>query len=261
MNIYINLTQEFNKGKVRAIISSGQAVVLHRLAIVSKDGDWIIREEEEATSHILNSLTNYNTKYRFGAPLDIRWLKGGWSSHLEFQNENLRVRTDFVSRPARISEAELKKLWKDQESKNNPFVDPINLANIKKTQREKDYPIIGELARLMQAPESQFLYSRSARDLFKLSKENPDLLNKLLSKRPLLKDCSNGVEAIEIALDAERRTMIKEDALRMQKYFKASEDWRQQWSNIEKKIISLNLLDTHNILVEQALNYLPFAVD
>jgi hypothetical protein len=46
-NIYLELTREFNQGKTRVIISSGQAVVLHRLAIMSKDGDWIVRENHE----------------------------------------------------------------------------------------------------------------------------------------------------------------------------------------------------------------------
>ena len=32
MNVYFQLTQEFNDGGLRAILSSGQAVVLHRLA-------------------------------------------------------------------------------------------------------------------------------------------------------------------------------------------------------------------------------------
>ena len=52
INIYVKLTKEFNQGRLRAIICSGQAVVLHRLAIMSKDGDWIIREDEEAIRHI-----------------------------------------------------------------------------------------------------------------------------------------------------------------------------------------------------------------
>jgi len=34
-------------GRLRAILASGQAVVLYRLAIMSKDGDWILREETE----------------------------------------------------------------------------------------------------------------------------------------------------------------------------------------------------------------------
>jgi len=39
-NIYLELTRKFNRGRVRAILAGGQAVVLHRLAIMSKDGGW-----------------------------------------------------------------------------------------------------------------------------------------------------------------------------------------------------------------------------
>ena len=102
MSIYTDLTESFNKGRLRAILSSGQAVVLHGLAVMSKDGDWIVREDDEALTAILAELDRRGAKYRFGAPLDLRWMRGGWSSHFEFNYGGLRVRTDFVTRPARI---------------------------------------------------------------------------------------------------------------------------------------------------------------
>ena len=37
-NIYLELTRVFNAGRLRAILSSGQAVVMHRLAVMSKTG-------------------------------------------------------------------------------------------------------------------------------------------------------------------------------------------------------------------------------
>ena len=55
-NIYLQLTRLFNEGRKRVIITSGQAVVFYRLAIMSKDGDWIIREDAEATSYVLQVL-------------------------------------------------------------------------------------------------------------------------------------------------------------------------------------------------------------
>lgn len=45
-NPYVELTAAFNRECLRAVLSSGQAVVLHRLAVMSKDGDWILRERE-----------------------------------------------------------------------------------------------------------------------------------------------------------------------------------------------------------------------
>ena len=78
MNIYPELTRRFNAGRLRSILSGGQAVVLHRLAIMSKDGDWILREDEETMSHVLSVLEEYGAHYRFGAPMDIRWFSEGW---------------------------------------------------------------------------------------------------------------------------------------------------------------------------------------
>ena len=142
-NIYIDLTTRFNQGRLRAVISSGQAVVLHRLAIMSKDGDWIIREDEECTAHVLRVLEALGARYRFGAPLDSRWLAGGWSSHFEFMQDAFRVRTDFVSRPPRISADDLPHLWADAQKRTPPFVGLRYLADLKKTNREKDYAVIG----------------------------------------------------------------------------------------------------------------------
>ncbi len=106
-NIYIQLTNEFNAGRLRAVICSDQAAVLHRVAIMSKDGDWILRENKASCRHVLNVLERHGAHYRFGAPLDIRWLAHGWSTHFEFPHQELRVRTDFFTRPPRISAPEL----------------------------------------------------------------------------------------------------------------------------------------------------------
>ena len=85
MNVYLGLTHKFNRRRARAILAGGQAVVLHRLAMMSKDGDWILREDAQTMDHVLSVLGQYGARYRFGAPLDVRWMAGGWSAHLEFQ--------------------------------------------------------------------------------------------------------------------------------------------------------------------------------
>jgi hypothetical protein len=53
MNVYVELTRRLNEGRLRAVLAGGQAVVMHRLAIMSKDGDWILREDEQSLSHVL----------------------------------------------------------------------------------------------------------------------------------------------------------------------------------------------------------------
>jgi hypothetical protein len=57
VNPYLDLTREFNAGGIRAIVSSGQAVVLLKLSVMSKDGDWILQEAPEALAHVLSVLS------------------------------------------------------------------------------------------------------------------------------------------------------------------------------------------------------------
>jgi hypothetical protein len=178
MNIYLDLTKEFKQGKLRAIISSGQAVVLHHLAIMSKDGDWLAMEDDEALSYILSVLDKKGARYRFGAPFDIRWMKGGWSSHFEFMSGPMRIRTDFVSRPPRISPRRLTQIWQEQESRAIPFVDLVDLIELKKTNREKDYVVIGEMARKLDENALRMRYSRSAREIRELIDRFPELAEK-----------------------------------------------------------------------------------
>ena len=256
-NIYTDLTREFNAGGMRAILAGGQAAVLHRIAFMSKDGDWIIREDNECTEHILNVLANHGASYRFGAPLDIRWLCAGWSAHLEFQHHDLRIRTDFFTRPPRISEKRLALIWQNPTTPPISFVEADNLAEMKKTNREKDYVVIGELARRMSRPQDQLLYSRSARDLLILAKQYPDHIEELTAQRPLLQTVKQGQEALEQALDAERRQLIHANERRLHKYMEAAQPWQAAWSGLLRQMRGLPLAKAHELMCEQAERFLP----
>jgi len=258
MSIYIELTEAFNRGRLRTVLSSGQAVVFHQLAIMSKDGDWILREDEEALRHVLSVLAQHRARHRFGAPFDLRWLRGGWSCHFEFTSGPLRVRTDFVTRPPRLPPAALAALWARAGREAFPVVGVRDLCELKKTNREKDYAVIGELARLLDNPRDQFLFSRSARDLTLLAAQYPELVRDLSSARPVLASVSQGADALESALDAERRRLIHANEDRLQNYLDAAAAWREAWPGIEAETEGLSLEDAHRAIVRRAENILPF---
>ena len=260
MSIYLDLTREFNAGRLRAILCSGQAVVLLRLAIASKDGDWVLREDQEALDHVLGVLERHGARYRFGAPLDLRWLRGGWSSHLEFQSNGLRVRTDFFTRPPRIGERALAELWRDQEGRDPPFTPPRVLIEIKKTAREKDWPIVGELARLLEDPREQLLCSRSARDLIELDAAHPEFASDLTSARPALRALPEGLEALRAALDHERRQAMDEDDRRVRSYLAAAANLQDAWPTFQARCDGQPLGAAHEVLVEWAERCLPITL-
>ena len=233
---------------------------MHRIAIMSKDGDWILREDPETCRHILSVLQDHGAHYRFGAPLDVRWLKHGWSSHFEFSFGAARVRADFFTRPPRITNRELAALWGRQSGRHPPFVDMVTLARQKQTDREKDYAVIGELARQMKRATDQLLFSRSALDLMRLTKNHPALAKKLAKERPLLAAISgNDRERIETALDAERRALIHRNENRLAKFEETVETWQRYWPKLAQQTAVLPLLKAHAVIVKEAAKYLPKA--
>ncbi len=258
VNIYVSLTKEFNEGRLRSVISSGQAVVLHGLAVMSKDGDWILREDEEALAHVLGVLAGHGARYRFGAPLDVRWMSGGWSAHFEFRHDAIRIRTDFVTRPPRIRD--LDRLWKEQEGRELPFVAVRDLADMKKTSRDRDYAVIGELARLMTDVRDQFLYSQSARDLIELAGKHPDVARELAAERPCLSLVPEGRRPLQEALYRERIELIQADEERLSAYRQAAEGWAAAWPEVRRRTGALPLIEAHGAMLEAAADVLPFRV-
>lgn len=257
MSIYLDLTAEFNAGRLRTIVCSGQAVVLLRLQIASKDGDWILREDQEAIDHVLRVLEDHGARYRFGAPMDLRWLRAGWSCHFQFPHAGLRIRTDFFSRPPRIPPTELASLWQEQEGRTPPFTGPAILLRIKQTAREKDWPIVGELARLLPDARSALRWSRSPRDLMTLAAAHPHLCTELLAERPALAAIHGGLQAVRAALDQERYVAMDTDAARIRCYLQSTRELEAHWSHFERVTAGLPLRAAHRELVVLAERCLP----
>jgi len=259
VNPYLDLTDEFNRGDLRAIVSSGQAVVLLRLSVTSKDGDWILKESPDALTHVLGVLAGHGAHYRFGAPLDVRWMAGGWSAHLEFPSDGLRLRTDFVTRPPRLPPAELAGLWEQQRASTMPYVDARRLVALKQTGRERDYAVIGELARLIQDPAEQLLASRSVDDLVELATVHTKLARDLQDRRPLLAHARSGSrDELASALDAERRVLMAADVRRLDRYASAAAGWAAGWPSLQRELAGLPLAVQHERIVARALDVLPF---
>ena len=187
-------------------------------------------------------------------------MAGGWSSHLEFQWQELRVRTDFVTRPPRLDRESLQRIWRDAEDQEVPFLGPMDLAATKKTNREKDYAVIGELARRIADPDGQILCSRSARDLIALAEQYPDRVQRLMERRPVLRVIGQGREALEAALDAERRQLMRANEERLAKYMEAARPWAAIWPVLSRQMDGLALPEAHRLMVQQAEGLLPFVV-
>lgn len=252
-NVYFDLTRAFNAAGPVAALASGQAVVFYRIAIMSKDGDWVIRESADACAHVLAVLAARGAVYRPGAPLDPRWLAGGWSSHFEFLDERRRrVRCDFFSRPPRVGAASLARLF-DREAGSLLVVDLESLIRMKRTQRAKDYAVIGELAaRLPPAREVQFT-------------TDPDRLLALAptsggaSSRAAVRAAITGDrDRVVIALARERDAQQRLDRERIEAYTAGVEPYLAAFARVPSA--ARRLPDAHTRLVALAEQLLPVAI-
>ncbi len=263
-NVYFELTAAFNASGRIAVLASGQAVVWYRLAMMSKDGDWILHETGAACRRVREILAARGARYRTGAPLDPRWLSGGWSSHFElFDARGRRVRCDFFSRPPRVEPNVLAALFAEpgrragggqtelRHEGDLPVVDLEPLIFMKQTQRAKDYPVIGELARLLP-PEREVELTTDPDRILELAAEHGGA-----SSRPAIRAARRGRGrlAVVVALAEEIDRLQQQDRLRVERYEQASAAYRQAVRHLGRQ--ELRLPRGHDRLLEIAGRLLP----
>lgn len=251
-NVYFGLTEAFNAHRPTAALASGQAVVFYRIAIMSKDGDWIIRESADACDHVMSVLASRAARYRPSAPLDVRWLGGGWSSHFEFfDDRRRRVRCDFVSRPPRVPMSTVDATFARASGPTLLAVDVESLIRMKQTQRAKDYAVIGALAALLPPDREIELTTDPDRLLALAGEVGPP------KARPGLAAAAARADrrAIVVALAEEIDEQQQRDRRRVERYTAAAAPYLAECRS--KGLGDLPLHEAHERLVEAAARLLP----
>jgi hypothetical protein len=252
-NIYFELTQEINAERAVVALASGQAVVYYRIAMMSKDGDWVVRETPEACRRVLAVMARHGARYRPGAPLDVRWLAGGWSSHFELLDSGRRrIRCDFLARPPRMSEAEVASLFADPGPPGDLLVVGLEpLIRMKQTQRAKDYPVIGELARLL-GPEREIELTTDPDRILALAPDHGQGSRRAPVRAAL---AGGSREAVVIELARETDRLQQEDRARLERYKAVSETYMREFQ--AARIGDLDLPEAHRRLCALAERCLP----
>jgi hypothetical protein len=251
-NLYFDLTEELNAKGAIALLASGQAVVYYRISIMSKDGDWILRETPEACQRVLTVLGRHGARYRPSAPLDVRWLAGGWSSHFEFADpEGRRIRCDFVTRPPRVSPEELAELFASESGEALPVVGIEPLIRMKQTQRAKDYPVIGELARLL-APEKEIELTTDPDRIVALA----STFGKQSRRTPVRTALAGGSrDSVVMELARELDHLQQQDRARLEAYKTTGERYMREFQSAD--LSTLELAEAHQRACELAERWLP----
>jgi hypothetical protein len=251
-NVYFELTERFNARGDIAVLTSGQAVVHYRIAIMSKDGDWILRETPEACERVIEELAGRGATYRPGAPLDVRWLSGGWSSHFQFLDDRgRRVRCDFFSRPPRVERDTVEGLFSGRDDSPLCVLDVDSLIRMKRTQRAKDYAVIGELARLL-SPQREIEVTTDPDRIIELALA----CGEASQREAVVRARAGGTrEEVSVALAREANAFQQADRTRLEVYQKAADAYFREFRTAG--IDGMPLRDAHRACLELAGQLLP----
>jgi hypothetical protein len=75
---------------------------------------------------------------------------------------------------------------------------------------------------------------------------------------PLIARVGEGREALEEALDHERRGLMRANEERLVRYRAAAEAWAGVWPDVQRQIEGLSLLEAHRLVILRAEGILPF---
>jgi hypothetical protein len=205
----------------------GQACVFYGAAQFSKDVDLALLASEENFSRLLAALGDLNAK-RIAVPrFEPALLARGHAVHFRCQGgEADGLRVDVMTRLRDLPDFEV--LWarratiRDEHGETFELLSVEDLVQAKKTQRERDWPVIDALVeghyRALggePTPERVAFWlaeSRTPERLISLVRQFPNEARAHTSRRPLLRFAFSGEsEALREALDAEARVEQAKD--------------------------------------------------
>lgn len=222
----------------------GQACILYGGAEFSRDIDLSIGIDPENLKAVKHALTQLEAFLVFFPALDGEVLKRGHACHFRCQAEGVEgLRIDLMTRMRGCPE--FNKLWDRRSIVDIPGIGEIGLLSLpdlvraKKTQREKDWPMIRRLietdisANLTEADETKILFwleeCRTPILLSKLAKDYPSSCRQVQTRRPLLEAAMmQDLTALEDFLHREEKAEKEKDRVYWQPLRLELEQWRRQ---------------------------------
>jgi hypothetical protein len=213
--------------QVRCLLMGGQACVLYGAAEFSRDTDLAILASEDNAGRLLVALNDLKAEVIAVPPFDLGYLEKGHAVHFRCRHpEADGMRVDVMAKMRGVESFET--LWERRTTLEMPdglscdLLSLPDLVQAKKTQRDKDWPMI---RRLVEAnyfsfkddpspPRLDFWFRelRTAELLASLAAAFPEEAAKLRAGRPLLIHASNGEsDALNAALEKEEQDERAED--------------------------------------------------
>jgi hypothetical protein len=214
----------FRRRKVRALLMGGQACILYGAAEFTRDVDLAVAVDPPNLKRLQAALRDLQAETIYFPELSKSALRRGHACHFRSQAPGLhRLRIDVMSRMRGVDP--FSRLWKRREELHLPGVGIValmalpDLVKAKKTQRDKDWPMIRRLIEADVARHSEVadaakvgFWMRECRTvdvLWELARRYPEAARRTASSRPALRAILRGDRSKPEALlrkeeDAER---------------------------------------------------------
>jgi len=213
--------------RVRALLMGGQACVFYGAAEFSRDTDFAILADAANLARLRKALAELQAELIAVPPFAIRYLRRGHAIHFRCQHpEALRMRVDVMSRMRGVDA--FAKLWQRRTTLQIPGGEKCDLLSLpdlvqaKKTQRDKDWPMIRRLVeahyfenqRKPTPAQIRFRFQelRTPELLVELAVRYPAICRRWVEQRPLLAHAQSGkMTELEQALLAEETAERRRD--------------------------------------------------
>jgi hypothetical protein len=252
---YEGLVARARSQGIPCAITSGMACVALGVAQTTKDCDLLCAPD--AAGKLLDlldeaSLAGCLPSYRghLTPPLDARWLRGGWTSHFHWETPGAEAYLDVFGVAPRASspwEAEL----------HGFYAGPHTVAEMKRTNREKDWPFVSALgAQMLEARDPRgwlHIYDDALLLTFAAAAKIPA---EFLKRRPLLELVATNDPRLRAALHAEIQFWHELDRARGGVYRRAVRPYMMAVTR-SRLPARAALLKQHAIRVRCAEEFLP----
>ena len=248
---------------IRHVLTSGMACVEYGIQQNTKDTDWIIHPDDlEKLVAMLcececgHTGRNWRVSYRslFGAPFLKDYHQGSWTTHIAIHDEpdSPEHHLDFFGHPPRVR-------FEDA------FIGAVQnlasrgvIAQMKKTDRDKDWPMVEALCWQMEDDWNALLHLRTPEKLTDMWHRCPgEIKPALIVHRPLLQTLETGGIAVAKALAIERLIWEQVNKQRYRRYQHEWKDFLRRWSNDSDHQwpVSLPCAEQHEMLCQAVVHH------
>ena len=209
LNPILKVLSSIRAHHVRALLMGGQACVFYGAAEFSRDTDLAILSTPTNLARLSKALKELKADVIAVPPFELKYLRKGHAIHFRCHDpEAAGMRVDVMTKMRGVDS--FAKLWRRRttmsidEDTTCELMSLPDLVKAKKTQREKDWPMLRRLVEVnyfanREHPNPEqirfwFLELRTPELLIELAAKRGRLPPQLIRKRPLLKLARTGNE-------------------------------------------------------------------